>query len=92
MNSATHTVQVRALGIYVALEILRSEEGDSVTVLCDNPDGPNAIDCCGDWTGYEDKRFEGVSTLDALNRAVEAYKAAGRARHAAEVEERALLV
>jgi len=45
---------------------LRGEEGDSVTILCENPDGPNAIECNGGWTNWKDKRFEGLTILDAL--------------------------
>ena len=56
------------------IEVLRSDEGDSVTILCDNPDfngQPNcAIVCNGDWTGWVDKRFAADSVLDALSMAM----------------------
>lgn len=49
---------------------LRAEEGDSVTILCDNPDfngQPNsAVICNGDWTNWQDKRFAADTVLDAL--------------------------
>jgi hypothetical protein len=52
---------------------LRSEEADSVTILCENPDfngQPNsAVICNGEWTGYEDKRFAADTILDALSMA-----------------------
>lgn len=48
------------------IDVLREDEGDSVTILCENPDGPNAVECNGHWTNWEDKRFEGETVLDAL--------------------------
>lgn len=51
---------------------LRREEGDAVTVFCDNPDfsGPNCgIEVCGDWTGYQDRRFVGDTLIEALSAA-----------------------
>ena len=58
-----------------AIDELRSEEGDCVTILCDNPDfhGPNnAVVCCGGWTDWEDRRFSGDTLLEALQAAVAA--------------------
>lgn len=48
-----------------ALEFLRAHEGDSVTLLCDNPDGPPdyAIECCGDWTGWAERRFSSTAEI-----------------------------
>ncbi len=59
-----------------AIAVLRQDEGSSVTILCDNPDGPpnNAIECCGDWTGWKDTRFEGATLLECLTKAVESYQ------------------
>lgn len=56
------------------LNYLRADEGDSVTLNCDNPDGPpnNAVECCGGWTDWTERRFAGES-LDAAVRA--AYQA-----------------
>jgi hypothetical protein len=52
------------------IDLLRAEEGDSVTILCDNPDfngQPNcAVICNGDWTGWNDRRFAADTVLDAL--------------------------
>lgn len=50
------------------ISALRSDEGDSVTLLSDNPEGPpnNAIECCGMWTGWIDRRFEGETLAAAL--------------------------
>ena len=51
-------------------EALRASEGSSVTLVCDNPDfngqPNNAVDCNGDWTGWNDQRFTGDTILDAL--------------------------
>lgn len=57
--------------IVKTINILREEEGDSVTILCDNPDGPPncAIECNGSWTGWEDKRFVGADLIEALSAA-----------------------
>lgn len=66
---------------YDAVEYLRKEEADSVTILCTNPDGPpnNAVECGGFWTGFETKRFEGqtlIAALVAATRARNEYEAA----------------
>lgn len=47
---------------------LRENEGASVTIMCDNPDGPpnNAIEVCDDWTGWELRRFDGESLIRCL--------------------------
>jgi hypothetical protein len=59
---------------WAAINRLRDEEADSVTVLCDNPEGPpnNAVECCGFWTGFADRRFEGSTIREALTAAVAA--------------------
>lgn len=48
-------------------------EGDSVEILCDNPEGDGAnncaVVCCGDWTGWQDRRFQGISLTVALEAA-----------------------
>lgn len=57
------------------LQALRSEEGDSVTLLADNADfgGPaNAIECCGAWTDWRDWRFTGDTLMGALLAAYQA--------------------
>lgn len=50
------------------IDFLRADEGDSVTLLCDNLDfngQPNcAVECNGYWTSWHDKRFIG-DTLEA---------------------------
>lgn len=55
------------------IDELRADEGDSVTIMCDNPDfngQPNcAIECCGDWTGWLHKRFAADTLLDTLSMA-----------------------
>lgn len=55
------------------VEALRAPEGHSVTLVCDNPDfngQPNcAIEVCGNWTDWEQKRFTGETVLDALREA-----------------------
>lgn len=60
----------QSLSLTILLNRLRADEGDSITLLCDNPEGPpnNAVECCGAWTDWTDRRFEG-ETLDAAIRA-----------------------
>ena len=68
-NNLEHATEIVRL-----IELLRADEGDSVTILCDNPDfngQPNcAIECCGDWTGWLHKRFAADTLLDTLSMAV----------------------
>lgn len=64
-------------GIVECINILRYEEGDSVTILCDNPDPAraednNAIECVGDWTFWRTQRYSGRTLLEALQKAVRA--------------------
>jgi len=52
------------------IDFLRADEGDSVTLLCDNPDfngQPNcAIECNGYWTNWQDRRFAADTLQGAL--------------------------
>ncbi|USN16544.1 hypothetical protein POLEWNIK_00180 [Brevundimonas phage vB_BpoS-Polewnik] len=56
------------------VEALRSQEGDSVLILSDNPDGPpnNAIEVCGAWTDWKEVRYDGETLNDALLKAIAA--------------------
>lgn len=56
------------------IDELRAGEGSSVTILCENPDGPpnHAVEACGDWTGWKDLRFGADTLLAALMLAAEA--------------------
>jgi len=71
------------------LNALRAEEGDSVTLLCDNPDfngqPNNAIECCGDWTNWQERRFTGDTLRAAVLAAYRAKKAAPPAESGAAV-------
>src|SRR4051794_39086873 len=52
----------RAVELIELVEELRASEGDAVTIVSDNADfdGPNSVvECEGDWTGWEHRRFEG---------------------------------
>lgn len=61
------------------IEELREHEGDSVNVICDNPDGPpnSAIECNGGWTGWSTKTFNGENVLECLRSAAKAKRAVG---------------
>lgn len=65
-----------AIEIWRCIEILTDGEGDTVIVLCANPDfngQPNyAIECNGFWTDWQDRRF-------ADDRQVECFRLAIRA-------------
>lgn len=66
----------RAVRAWACIEILREEEANSVEILCDNPEGPPnaAVICCGDWTGWDERRFEGDNVFEALEAAVAAHR------------------
>lgn len=56
------------------IEALRSDFG-TVTILPDNEEAETrdqqmAIDCCGEWTNWQDQRFYGETVLQCLSRAV----------------------
>lgn len=56
------------------IEQCRSVEGDSVTILCDNPeadsiDTQGAVEASGDYTGYKAERFYGRNWEEALAKA-----------------------
>lgn len=59
--------------LLATINYLRADEGDTVTLVCDNPDfngqPNNAVDCNGSWTDWNDKRFTGDSLFTALNAA-----------------------
>lgn len=58
-----------------AIAELTTEEADSLTILCVNPEfsGPNrAIECNGFWTDFQDKRFKGDDLVSCLESAVKA--------------------
>lgn len=50
---------------------LRDEEADSVSILSENPDADEhhpafAIECCGFWTGFAERRFAGRTLSEAI--------------------------
>jgi hypothetical protein len=56
------------------IEQCRAVEGDSVTILCDNPEADSietqgAVEVCGDYTGYELQRFYGKTWEEAIAKA-----------------------
>ena len=67
----------RAIECWTLLEELREQEGHTVTLCCDNPDGPPdaAIQVCGDWTEWDEVRIEGQTVLECLQKAVRAKRA-----------------
>lgn len=61
------------------LEELRLGEGDSVTILCDDPEAEStskrmAIVCIGAWTQWQERRFYGESIVQCLARGVGAMR------------------
>jgi hypothetical protein len=53
------------------IEQCRAVEGDSVTILCDNPEADSAetqgaVEVCGGYTGYELQRFYGKTWEEAI--------------------------
>jgi hypothetical protein len=65
-----------AIEIWRAIEQLTDGEGDTVTVLCANPDfngQPNyAIICNGFWTDWQDHRFADDSQVECFRLAARA--------------------
>lgn len=63
--------------IFTDIDLLRKEEGDSVSILCDDPeaetiDVQTAVEVCGFWTDWEEKRFYGRTWVEALTKAADA--------------------
>ena len=59
------------------LEQIRTTEGNSVTVCCDNPEAETvetqaAVDVCGDFTGWQEVRYRGKTWVEALRKAADA--------------------
>lgn len=65
-----------AVEIWRAIETLTEGEGNSVNVLCPNPDfngQPNyAIECNGDWTNWQERRFAHDSQVECFRLAIRA--------------------
>lgn len=62
------------------IECLRQAEGNSVTILCDNPEAEikacqSAVEVAGDFTGWETERYEAPSCLGALHMAADRARA-----------------
>lgn len=60
---------------FALIDKLTFDEGGTVTLLGVNPDfdGPDyAVLCSGEWTGWQDERYEGNTLNDALRAAVDA--------------------
>jgi hypothetical protein len=70
-----------ALVILNAIDLLREDEGSSVTFICDNPDfngQPNAaVICSGEWTGWQDRRFAADTVIGCLRMALAEQMRAG---------------
>jgi hypothetical protein len=59
---------------------IRSTEGNSVTIVCDNPDADSvdeqaAVAAIGDFTRWEEKRWYGRTWADALQKAADESRA-----------------
>lgn len=65
---------IDALRIICAIDVLRSDEGSTVTFVCDNPDfndQPNSkVICNGAWTGWKDREFAADSVWVAIRMAM----------------------
>lgn len=59
------------------IEQCRCVEGDSITIICDNPEADDiekqsAVEACGGYTDYQPQRFYGKTWTDALREAAKA--------------------
>lgn len=75
MDRSEFAVVIEALKICGAIEWLRAVEGDSVEILCDNPDPDTrdrqcGVNCNGEWTHWAPEIYYGESVLAALEKAV----------------------
>lgn len=66
-----------AVGIANDIQQCRGREGDSITILCDNPEADSAdtqaaVEACASFTGWELKRFYGRTWEAALHKAADA--------------------
>ncbi|MDO8837993.1 MAG: hypothetical protein Q7V31_03630 [Parvibaculum sp.] len=54
------------------IEKLREEEGATITICCDNPEGPPyaKVICCAGWTDWKDVECTGDTVLVALRAAL----------------------
>lgn len=65
------------------LNRLRQDEGNTVLILCDNPDfggAQSAVEVSADWTEWKRRRFEADNLAGALQAAVIAAEAAGEGK------------
>ncbi|MER9768992.1 hypothetical protein NKJ09_23340 [Mesorhizobium sp. M0189] len=66
---------------WAMLERFREGEGNSVTLVCDNPDfngQPNTkIIVCADWTGFEERVFTGDTITQAIANAFAVFSTYG---------------
>ncbi len=65
------------MGIIGDIEQIRYSEGNSVTILCENPDAEEidkqaAVDVNADFTDWDDARYWGQTWIIALAKAAEA--------------------
>lgn len=72
-----------AINVWRAINVLREAEGDDVRILCDNPEPPPgaAVECNGGWTGYVNRRFDGINVMAALCAALAAKREADITGH-----------
>ena len=74
------------VGAFSHIEQLRADEGDSVTILCDDPEADTvdqqlAVECCGAWTDWRERRLYGPSVAACLASAADARTITERPRH-----------
>lgn len=63
----------RSLSIVKMIEFLRADEGEDVTILCQNPDGnEHSVEASGDWNKFIPTRFTAPTLEEALGLAVHA--------------------
>lgn len=66
-----------AVKIAACIEWLRTGEGDTVSICCENPEPEKSVEqeqviCSGEWTDWGDLGFYGKTVLQALETAVQA--------------------
>lgn len=84
--AASQEREAEAVMVIGNIEQIRSVEGNSVHILCDNPEADSvetqsAVEVCCDFTGWETVRFFGRDWCESLQ------KAADRSRSSYAVED-----
>lgn len=77
LNLEAREEWAKTMEIIGDIEQIRTVEGNSVTIICDNPEADSgdmqaAVDVSGDFTAWNKERYWGESWTEALRKAADA--------------------